>query len=151
MGNSERLKWNRQKLGLSQKELARKAGLSIATIGRLEQDETRWDVITAETFDKITGVFDNTNAWPFIKRDTVIADTEVEYTDESKEELRKSIAVAFGFEEEEMDEQKKVYDNKEDKATLELLEFAFEGLKEAESHEDFTANVKLMKRILNRF
>lgn len=150
MGNSERLKWNRKELGLSQKELAQKAGLSLATIGRLEQDETRWDVITDETFDKIAGVFDNASAWPFIKRDTGTADICVEETSKSMEELEKNIAISFGLEE-KMYEQKKAYDNKEDKATLELLEFAFEGLKEAESHEDFTANVKLMKRILNRF
>ena len=42
---------------LSQSELAEKAGLSSATIGRLERDETRWEFITDETFDKLTRVF----------------------------------------------------------------------------------------------
>ena len=48
MGNCERLKWNRRKMRLTQKELANKAGLSSATIGRLEQDETHWEIITDE-------------------------------------------------------------------------------------------------------
>ena len=34
---------------------------------------------------------------------------------------------------------------------LEMLEFAMEGLRESESEDDFKANLKLMKRILNKY
>ena len=67
MGNCERLKWNRRKMKLSQSELAEKAGLSSATIGRLERDETRWEFITDETFDKLTRVFEEIQGFAFVK------------------------------------------------------------------------------------
>lgn len=47
-------------------------------------------------------------------------------------------------------EENEVVDN-DDAKTLVLLEFAFEGLKESETHEDFKANLKLIKRIVNSY
>ena len=45
--------------------------------------------------------------------------------------------------------QKKADDN--NAKTLVLLQFAFEGLKESETHEDFKANLKLIKRIVDSY
>lgn len=46
-------------------------------------------------------------------------------------------------------EEKKADDN--NAKTLVLLQFAFEGLKESETHEDFKANLKLIKRIVDSY
>lgn len=53
MGRCERLKWNRRKLGLSQKELAEKLGVCQATISRLERDETVWTTMRDTTSDAV--------------------------------------------------------------------------------------------------
>ena len=38
-----------------------------------------------------------------------------------------------------------------DQKTLTLIEFAYEGLFEAETHEDFVANLKMIKRIIDKY
>ena len=53
MERCERLKWNRRKLGLSQKELAEKLGVCQATISRLERDETVWTTMRDTTSDAV--------------------------------------------------------------------------------------------------
>ncbi len=59
MGRCARLKFNRRKLGLSQKEFAERVGLSVGTISRLETDETTWETIQDSTFDKINSIFES--------------------------------------------------------------------------------------------
>ena len=147
MGNCERLKWNRRKMRLTQKELANKAGLSSATIGRLEQDETHWEIITDETFDKISKVFEEIQGMKFMK---FHESNSVNLEEKTEETINMEVV------EPKMDEtlveveEKKAVDN-DDAKTLVLLEFAFEGLKESETHEDFKANLKLIKRIVDSY
>lgn len=145
MGNCERLKWNRRKMKLSQSELAEKAGLSSATIGRLERDETRWEFITDETFDKLTRVFEEIQGFAFVKvhesNSTNIEESEETINvEEEKPKMEETLVEV---------EEKKTDDN--DVKTLTLLEFAFEGLKESETHEDFKANLKLIKRVVDSY
>lgn len=59
MGRCARLKFNRKKMCLSQKEFAEKVGLSVGTISRLELDETAWETIQDQTFDKINSIFES--------------------------------------------------------------------------------------------
>lgn len=145
MGNCERLKWNRRKMKLSQSELAKKAGLSSATIGRLERDETRWEFITDETFDKLTTVFEEIQGFAFVKvhesNSTNIEESEETINVEEEKPKMEEMLVEV--------EEKKTDDN--DVKTLTLLEFAFEGLKESETHEDFKASLKLIKRVVDSY
>ena len=141
MGNCERLKWNRRKMKLSQSELAEKAGLSSATIGRLERDETRWEFITDETFDKLTRVFEEIQGFAFVKvhesNSTNIEESEETINvEEEKPKMEETLVEV---------EEKKADDN--NAKTLVLLQFAFEGLKESETHED----LKLIKRIVDSY
>lgn len=128
---------------LSQSELAEKAGLSSATIGRLERDETRWEFITDETFDKLTRVFEEIQGFAFVK----VHESNSTNIEESEETI--NVEEEKPKMEETLIEEKKTDDN--DVKTLTLLEFAFEGLKESETHEDFKANLKLIKRVVDSY
>ncbi len=130
---------------LSQSELAEKAGLSSATIGRLERDETRWEFITDETFDKLTRVFEEIQGFAFVKvhesNSTNIEESEETINvEEEKPKMEETLVEV---------EEKKADDN--NAKTLVLLQFTFEGLKESETHEDFKANLKLIKRIVDSY
>lgn len=63
MGRCERLKWNRRKLGLTQKELADKIGIGVTTIHKLETDETAWATIRDTTDDAISNIFCDLGSW----------------------------------------------------------------------------------------
>ena len=130
---------------LSQSELAEKAGLSSATIGRLERDETRWEFITDETFDKLTRVFEEIQGFAFVKvhesNSTNIEESEETINVEEEKPKMEEMLVEV--------EEKKADDN--NAKTLVLLQFAFEGLKESGTHEDFKANLKLIKRIVDSY
>lgn len=130
---------------LSQSELAEKAGLSSATIGRLERDETRWGFITDETFDKLTKVFEEIQGFAFVKvhesNSTNIEESEETINvEEEKPKMEETLVEV---------EEKKADDN--NAKTLVLLQFTFEGLKESESNEDFKANLKLIKRVVDSY
>lgn len=56
MGRCEKLKWNRRKLGMTQKELADKIGVCVSTISKLETDETAWATIHDSTEDAICDI-----------------------------------------------------------------------------------------------
>lgn len=144
MGRCARLKFNRRKLGLSQKEFAEKVDLSVGTISRLELDETAWETIQDSTFDKINSIFESENLGRIItvngheeRKDKV----DERYKEvEVKEELTWADKVEAGLKQ-----------NKrpiEDEVTLKLLEFIMDGLRQAEDHEEFEANLKLLKRVM---
>lgn len=147
MSNSERLAWNRKNvLKMTQAEFADKAGLCVATIGRLEQDESHWEVIQASTFDKIAAMFEGEKVWPLINRNgdevkpvqTMVIlpkKEEVERTPEWAQELVKGL-----------DNMKTEQDNK----TMVLLEFAFTELKDSVTHDEFEENLKLIRKILDK-
>lgn len=63
MGRCERLKWNRRKLGLTQKELADRIGIGVNTICKLETDETAWATIRDATDDAISNIFSDLGSW----------------------------------------------------------------------------------------
>ena len=145
MGNCEKLKWNRRKLGLSQKEFADKVGVSIGTISRLETDETTWETMQDVTFDKIFSAFDGKDAWPMKNREVqkTIEPEEEPVKVEEKTEVSWAERVVCMINNNGITEQ--------DTKTMSLLEFVLDGLKEAENHEEFVANIKLLKRILKDY
>ena len=137
MNRSERLKTKRIEDGLSQGALAKKIGVSVNTIGYLESDETRWGSMYAKTVDKINnyleGGIKNEQSNVFVEKVKV----------EQKQET--PIVVIC---------ESKKDDNvltKSDKKTLTLIEFAYEGLTESSSHTEFMANIKMLKRILDKY
>lgn len=148
MGNCERLKIARRDMKLSQREFADKVGVSIGTIQRLEQDETTWDTLQDGTFDKVMKGLEDRGSW--LKRKQAIEpekkkltfdDLPKDVTIGSEEATR--ILMTFNKPEEKKESK--------DAKTLEMLEFVMEGLRESETHEEFTANLKIMKRILKKF
>jgi transcriptional regulator with XRE-family HTH domain len=143
MGRCTRLKFNRRKLGLSQKEFAEKVGLSVGTISRLELDETAWNSIQNSTFDKINSIFEDNELWKIMT--TVEYDKNKENVEEEQEEVDvKEVLWADRVEVEPKQKKRPI----EDDVTLKLLEFIMDGLRESETHEEFEANLKLLKRIM---
>ncbi len=146
MGNCEKLKWNRKRLGMSQKDFAEKVGLSVATIGRLEQDEMNWEVVTDETFDKIANEFDNDHSWKIRrpeKNDTIV-EKKTEQNDERKNDITKqSVCMLIKKDDKDITQQ--------DTMTFVLVKFAYEGMKESKTHDEFIANINLLKRIIRDY
>ena len=135
MNNCIRLKEIRTNLGLSQRELGKKLGLSNWTICKLEKDETKWRAIAATTVDKINSLFDGTFEYDSEKEETntieesIISDPIIIHTHQ---------LMNNGL-------------NDLDKKTLTLIEFAYEGLMDCKTNKEFIANINMLKRILNKY
>ena len=161
MGNCAKLKWNRKRLGLSQKEFAEKVGVCQYTICKLERDETAWATIKAATEDKIYAAFDSMASWQPERADKVIQEIaeEIDILEDNNMHVESNNADKTCT-----NAEKVVYagDNytsfekcdfltDQDKKSLTLIEFAYEGLTEATSHSEFVANVNMLKRVLNKY
>ena len=137
MNRCEILKSKRIEDGLSQVALSKKIGVAANTISYLETDETRWASMYAKTVDKINGYLDGTLNDVPVKKPVKKVDVE------PKQET--PIVVIC--------ESKK--DNnvltEDDKKTLTLIEFAYEGLNDSKTHDDFMAYIHMLKRILNKY
>ena len=158
MGRCNILKHCRKELRMNQQEFADKVGVSISTIRRLEGDETAWLSVRPETEDKIQQLIGSVDRWGRKH----LTDTIDVSEDESKPvDVPKS--VTFGELTQEMieqatkqyeEEQSKIIHNGlngHDKKTLTLIEFAYEGLMESSTHEEFVANLNMIKRIINKY
>jgi transcriptional regulator with XRE-family HTH domain len=149
MGNCAKLKWNRKRLGLTQKQFAEKVGVHVGTIQKLETDETAWGTIQQSTEDKISAFYDSMASWQPKRADKVVREIKDELNNES-EVVKEEIVIP---------EPVKVIEpvhndnglTENDNKTLILMEFAFEGLKESKTHEDFVANINMMKRIIKQY
>lgn len=146
MGQCVKLKFGRKQLGLSQKAFAEKIGLSVQTIAKFETDETAWLTAQADTIDKIYAGLEGVNFWVRDDKPT----QELPKDEPVVKELDYIVEVP---EPKPIIEEVKVDNSlhKRDNKTLILIDFAVEGLKEAETHEDFMANIKLLKRILKDY
>ena len=136
MNNCIRLKEVRTNLGLSQRELGKKLGLSNWTISKLESDETKWRAMAPSTTDKINSLFDGTFEYDSEKEETNVIEEEnviiepiVIHTQQLKDNSLNDL------------------DNK----TLTLIEFAYEGLMDSKTGKEFIANINMLKRILNKY
>lgn len=146
MGQCVKLKFGRKQLKLSQKAFADKVGLSLNTIQKLETDETAWLTALPSTIDKIYGALEEVNYWKRDDKpnqqltDTKTVTEHIEVLEPVKEagQIIEEVKVDDGL-------------HKRHSKTLILIDFAVEGLKEAETNEDFMANIKLLKRILKDY
>lgn len=148
MSNCMRLKWNRKQRGLSQKKLAKEVDLSVGTIGRLEVDETAWLTLRRETEDKLCAFFDQEGMWP-LKRLSEAEPEEMNNETEIVEEVTAEIVESET--EVVIHKTRKNGLTEKDQKTLDLIEFAYEGLIESISHEDFMANLKMIRRIIDKY
>lgn len=157
MGRCAILKFGRRELKMSQKQFAEAVGVSVGTIGRLELDESAWLTVRPETEEKIQKLLNGIDRWGRNHH------TEENSKDESNTDTDTSKAIPLCQLTPEILEQaaKKHEEKKEepihnglsghDRKTLSLIEFAYEGLTEASSHEEFVANLNMIKRIISKY
>ena len=156
MGRCAILKFGRKEKKMTQKEFADAAGVSLSTICRLEMDESAWLTVRPETEEKIQSLLDGTNRW----RVENLNNNKVKDNDNSNTDEKVNL-VPIGQITQEMIEQatkqseskKNTYNglSENDVRTLDLIEFAYEGLLDAKSHEEFAANINIIKRIINKY
>lgn len=159
MGRCAILKHCRKELNLNQEQFADKVGVSLSTIRRLEQDETAWLSVRPDTEDKIQSLIGGVDRWGrkhLTKEDknngkdgTTPVETPAtipigQITPEMMEQVNKQ---------HEERKEKNVHNslNGHDRKTLTLIEFAYEGLMEASTHEEFVANINMIRRIINKY
>ena len=159
MGRCAILKHCRKELNLNQQQFADKVGVSLSTIARLEQDETAWLSVRPSTEEKIQELIGGVDRWG---RKHLTEKSKNESKDETTP-VETSTTIPIGQITPEMMEQinkqheedqvKKVHNsiNGHDKKTLTLIEFAYEGLMEASTHEEFVANINMIRRIINKY
>lgn len=159
MGRCQILKHCRKELNLNQQQFADKVGVSLSTIARLEQDETAWLSVRPATEDKIQELIGSVDRWG---RKHLTREDKTESKDETKPiDVPKSIPIGqitpemmkHITKQHEEDKVKEVHNslNGHDKKTLTLIEFAYEGLVESTTHEEFVVNINMIKRILNKY
>ena len=157
MGMCEKLKWNRKRLMMTQKEFGDMVGLSATTICKLERDETAWGVIQADTADKIASHFEKMSSWQPERADKVLREinedvedyVNVNGIDDIPVNLPITITpatVEYGMSVNSSNDM-----TREDLETLTLMEFGFEGLFESTKHEEFVANMNIIRRIVNKY
>lgn len=128
MNRSQRLKDVRIKLGLTHKGLAKRIGLSHATLEKLQTDETSWLTIKKETSDKIEAFYDSlVNESYECTKSEIVQASPVVVTNLSNGTTAK------------------------DDKTLTLIEFIYEGLNESKTHKDFMANINMLKRVIDNY
>ena len=147
-GNCTKLRQNRKRLGLTQQQFADKVGLSIMTISKLERDETAWGTLQAATVDKIQEFYSSMVSWQPERPDKVLREiNQVIEEPQIEEEIVMEPKVVFTQKPVETNNSLNEQDNK----TLTLMEFAYEGLTQATTHEEFVANINMIKRIINKY
>ena len=134
-GNCEKLKLIRKNLGMSQTEFSVKVGISDKTVRILEKDENAWSRLHKSTVDKIMSFYSSMTSGqpeePQVEEEVIMEPTPV--IKETKSD--------------------KIVDNvtKKDEKTLTLIEFAYEELTQAETHDDFVIAIQMLKKIVNKY
>lgn len=147
-GNCQKLKFNRRRLGLSQKQFADLVGLNVNTIVKLERDETAWATVRSSTVDRIMAHYDSMASWQPNKEEVrkVIL--------ESEEPKMKPVFENLNDDEPEVVEEVKepVHNDcdltDKDRQLMKYVEFACGNLRESKSHEEFVTNIDILKRII---
>lgn len=146
MSNSARFKEARLKAGLSQTALAKKLGVSQCTISKLETDERQWTHRSDMVTDAVQKFFEDMTLGKYDKEPEVVHKKE-----EEPGAVILKTRVIVGTKEEDKPIEKKYELTDRDRKTLALIEFAYDGLKEANNDSEFKANIALLKRILSKY
>lgn len=148
MVKSVMLKFARQDKHVTQQQVADAVGLSIRKISKLELDRDEWHDLDNETRAKFNEFFKGAKGWEPLE---MVSDDEATLDDEKTDaeqnvENRKSV-----IEHEHKNENSDDELIEDDDKILTLVEFAYEGLVESKTHDDFTANINMLKRILKKY
>lgn len=157
MGRCQILKHCRKELHMSQKQFADEVGLNVGTINKLENDESAWMTVRPETEEKIQSLIGTVDRWG---RKHLTKEEDISKSETTPVEIPKSIPIGQ-ITPEMMEQINKQHEEKDktvhnglsthDKKTLTLIEFAYEGLMEASTHEEFAANINMIKRIISKY
>lgn len=149
VGNCTKLRWNRKRLGLTQKQFAKKVGLCEMTISKLERDETAWATLQDSTVDKIMSFYSSMSSWQPERADKVIREiNKTVKTSKVEEEVIMDAPAVFAQVKAKPVERGL---NKQDEKTLTLIEFAYEELTQAKTHEEFVDAIQMLRKIMNRY
>lgn len=156
MGRCQILKHCRKELKLSQKQFADEVGLNVGTINKLENDESAWMTVRPDTEEKIQALIGTVDRWGrkhLTKEDTSKVETKPVEIPETIQigQITPEMMEQIYKQHEEKDKPVHNSLSTHDKKTLTLIEFAYEGLIEASTHEEFVANINIIKRILNKY
>ena len=146
MVESVMLKWTRRNKGLTQQQVADAIGLSNQMISKLELDHKCWKGLSVETKAKFNEFFEGAKGWEPLELEPTKDESEnTEKKVEEKPKTEKPIKRESKIEKN---------DNKlteDDDKILTLIEFAYEGLSESSTRNEFEANINMLKRILKKY
>lgn len=139
----------RRKLGMSQAELSVRVGVNEKTIRRLEKDETAWSSVRESSVDKIMSFCSNASSYQPEQLDKVIQETnKTDKTSETEEEVIMDAPAVFAQATVKPIERGLT---KQDEKTLTLIDFAYEELTQAKTHDEFELAIKMIKKIVDRY
>ena len=127
---------------ISQKELSEAVGISERMINKLEHDEDLWKTMRSSNREKLNEYFKNTRGWEPLEVESGFFDPDKLINKETVEIVKEEPKII----ENEINQLTEI-----DAKALTLIEFAYEGLSESDSHTDFIANINMLKRILKKF
>lgn len=145
-GACAKLKWNRKRLGLSQKEFAKKVGVSEGTICRLERDETAWLTIRNETSDRIAAVFESMASWQPENAGQIMNEIRSEL---NQEQVVECVPAVIDIPVTVRNVEKGLHKN--DEKVLAQIELVWDQMNETDDHEEFMMYIKMLKKIVNKF
>ena len=141
-----------QKLGMSRAEFSVRVGVNEKSIRRLEREEAAWDSVRQSTVDKLMDVCTNTQKYELKQIDKVYTEQQTRGELIAKQEpvIEEEITMAplaSINKEHEID----ITLTKQDEKTLALVEFAYEELTQAKTHEDFAISIQMLRKIISRY
>lgn len=141
-----------QKLGMSRAEFSVRVGINEKSIRRLEREEAAWDSVRQSTVDKLMDLFANAQTYEFKQIDKihVAQQTRDELIVKQEPLLEEEITMAPLAninKESEID----VTLSNQDIKTLTLVEFAYEELTQAKTHDEFVDAIQMLRKIMNRY
>ena len=146
MTRTTMLKWCRREKGMTQQALGDAVGLNANTIYKLESNHEVWNGLKDTTKEKLNTFFEGTKYWvPLEMKFSMPEPTKTEevikvepVTNDKPTEVHQIQYVANQV-------------APTDIKALTLIEFAYEGLQESKTHEDFVANINMLKRIISKY
>lgn len=149
-GNCAKLRFNRRRLGLTQKQFADLVGLHVLTIGKLERDETAWATVKSETVDKIMAHYDSMASYQPDREEERRAVLGLDEP-EIKEPIVEEVKIVEPEPEVVIEEPVHIEEDSltdKDRQLMKYVEFACANLKESKSHEEFVTGIDILKRII---
>lgn len=141
MSEAKKLQWNRKARRMNVKEYAKLVNLSPLTIDRLERDDMYWCILKPEERERIYSTYQSMASWQPDKEEAKQVIQEIKDDEEEPIEVIEEIPIHETISKLDVN----------DAEILTLIEFAYEGLKESSTHEEFEANLKIIKRIISKY